>query len=120
MTNRLSDMIWQRGDAREIMREARAHLRATHKENVAAHIGLASAHYSLVKRYLEGWRRLIGAWHMLRATSHAQYAAIMASHQERELSLDQVDVVTTILAKANRWARRRSRFCRRYPAEKAL
>ena len=82
----LSEDIWQRKPAREIMREARKRFSATifggrntgfsidKNRWASAHVALASAHYSLVKRYLTWWKRPLALWHTWRAATHTHIA----------------------------------------------
>jgi hypothetical protein len=69
------------------------------------HVALASDHYALVKRYTAPapvWKRHLAVWHMRRAVVHAKAAIFVASHPY-ELSVDQLDVIQTILRKAPGW-----------------
>lgn len=64
----------------------------------SAHVALASAHYSLVKRYMSPkWKLPLAVWHLWRATSHARKADSLGLQ-----NYDQMDVVSTILAKSPR------------------
>src|SRR3989344_4429412 len=98
-----SEQIWQRGSASEIMQEARKRFHEmASKGSVAAHVALASVHYSLVKRYMVWWRRPIAVWHMWRAVCHSNKAGEEARFF-RYMTLDQIDVVTTIWRGASPW-----------------
>lgn len=100
------EAIWNRGNAREIMKGARfrfntAGAGVSLDRAVEAHVALASTHYSLVKRYLSPapiWLRHLAVWHMWRAMVHAKLA-----FQYNVLDPDQTDVVSTILVKAPKW-----------------
>lgn len=97
-----TEAIWNRGNAREIMREARKRFREelAKGNHTSAHTALASAHYSLVKRYLSPAPirvRHLAVWHMWRAAVHANEV------RGSNLDFDQVDVVSTILSKAPWW-----------------
>ncbi|MBI1974296.1 MAG: hypothetical protein HYS51_00320 [Candidatus Zambryskibacteria bacterium] len=53
----LSEMIWQRGSAWQVMHEARKRFldEIARGQILAPYVALASVHYSLVKRYMEQW-----------------------------------------------------------------
>ncbi|MEK7112355.1 MAG: hypothetical protein AAB875_03425, partial [Patescibacteria group bacterium] len=89
-------MIWQRGDARQIMREARRRFSSLSPQSQVA---LASAHYSLVKRYWSWWQWPLALWHMWRAWANANMAVTLVDDPVR-LTSDQIDVVTTIWIKS--------------------
>lgn len=91
-------MIWQRGSAREIMREARLRYRESwEKDPAGAHVALASTHYSLVKRYVESWWQWpLGLWHLRGAVFHAN----QATNSGVLSTFEQVDVCSTILSKS--------------------
>lgn len=73
------------------------------KHPAAAHVALASAHYSLVKRYLsKWWQKPLTVWHMLRAVRHANHAYDLA-RDFNHLSIESIDVVTTIWRRAPVW-----------------
>ena len=100
MSDKHGESIWNRGDARKIMREARKRF-SSDTDPVSAHCGLASAHYSLVKRYVRPapiWLWHLAIWHMWRAAVHAKRA-----HKLGLDKADQVDVVSRILLKVPRW-----------------
>lgn len=94
-----SDRIWQRGDARQIMKEARQQFYGTVAagRETDALITLASVHYSLAKRYWNGLWKLVGAWHLWRACIN------IANVDVTKMSLDQIDVCSTVWSKAPRW-----------------
>lgn len=114
MSDQHKDDIWQRGDARKIMREARVRFRrdlqvekspGAHlvllEQTPESHVALASTHYSLVKRYLAPapiWMRPLAVWHMRRAVVHVKKADRLGFD-----NYDQVDVAATILTKAPWW-----------------
>lgn len=102
--NKHSDAIWQREDARKIMREARKRFRNERRENpVAAHVALASDHYSLIKRHTNAWwRKPLALWHAWCAAWNANRADDIVG-DPTTLTLDQIDVITTIWAKVPEW-----------------
>jgi len=101
----LSEMIWQRGSARKIMRETRKWFRTNAIEDLpSAYIALASAHYSLVKRYVNRWwKKPLAVWHVWRAAWNVNIALAVAGGNTSRFGVDQIDVITTILAKAPSW-----------------
>lgn len=94
------EAIWNRGNAREIMKEARK--RYGGRSNSASFsTTLASTHYSLVKRYVAPapiWLRCLAVWHMWRAVVHVRKAHRLGSD-----SYSQLLVVAEILTRAPRW-----------------
>ncbi|MBX4195804.1 hypothetical protein KW796_02530 [Candidatus Parcubacteria bacterium] len=101
--NAYKEAIWNRGDAREIMREARRRFRVLMRDSEFEHtpdphVALASTHYSLVKRYKKFDPRAI--WHAWRAAKHANAAANLdAVSHYKNITPDQADVLSTILTK---------------------
>lgn len=110
----LGEKIWKRGSAREIMREAQRRFNdVVRKDPVAAHVALASVHYSLVKRYMEAWwQKPLAVWHLRRAVRHAEFAGNRA-RLFSWMTIDQIDVVTTIWRKAPFWLGGDMRLARR-------
>jgi|SRR3989344_2333103 len=107
----LSEMIWQRGSAHAIMKEARKNFNRTSLiDPMDAHIAFASVHYSMIKRYREHWWQLpLAFWHLLQAVSFADYAIDgEESYGEGDpVTADQLDVLTTIWSKSPAWMNRR-------------
>ena len=101
----LSEKIWQRDSAREIMREARKNFRiARGQKGAVAYTSLASAHYSLAGRYKEHfWQYPMAAWHMFAAASHAIYAANIIEQVTIRYSSNEADVISRILARVPAW-----------------
>ncbi|MBI2086864.1 MAG: hypothetical protein HYT69_01710 [Candidatus Zambryskibacteria bacterium] len=100
----LSELIWQRGSAREIMREARERFRDSIGLPAGKHVALASVHYSLTKRYLDRWWQIpLAWWHSWRAVIHARKAYAMGV-----TDYNQADVVSRILSKGITRDRRRA------------
>ncbi len=97
------EMIWQRGDAREIMKEARKRFRNPIVISVGKYTALASVHYSLVKRYT-GLQWSIALWHLWWALKHARTAFVLGI-----TSYDQADVVSRILSRGFSRDRRRAK-----------
>ena len=98
-------MIWQRGSARQIMREARKRFEVASQDDLpSAYVALASTHYSLVKRYRGSWPGLVvAAWHVWRAVWNVNCACAVMNGSVSHFSADQVDVITTIWVKTPRW-----------------
>lgn len=100
--SKLSEMIWQRGSSRQIMKVARAKYREEQRvddsarADISTRVALASVHYSLVKRYMGLWLPF-ALWHMWRAIVQAEKAY---GNGLRKFSVDQIDVITTIWLKA--------------------
>lgn len=111
-----TEMIWQRGSARQIMREAHKRFQDTLEDSPeAARVALASAHYSVAKRYLRfWWQRPLAAWHMLQAASHAEIVCELRDLGWFKFTADQVDVIATILSKVPSWLGGNSERARRY------
>lgn len=102
--NRLSELIWQRGSAREIMQEVRMGFRARFDANPsAAHVEVASVHYSLAKRYMSWWQLPLVLWHLRQAVANVVNAMVLDDNPLERLTPEQIDVVTTIFAKVPRW-----------------
>lgn len=102
----LSETIWQRGSTVEIMREARGRFRANSKKDLpGAYVSLASVHYSLVKRYATWWKSPFALWHLWRAAWNIDVAFEVGGRNGdmTKFSPDQVDVISTILAKVPSW-----------------
>ncbi|MBI2065666.1 MAG: hypothetical protein HYT68_01175 [Candidatus Zambryskibacteria bacterium] len=98
--NKLSEMIWQRGSARQIMREARKRLNdaVAPGQFIGAYVALASAHYSLIGRYTEHWWQMpLALWHWRRALVHARTAKMLGLP-----NWGHVDVVARVLSKGSR------------------
>ncbi|MBX4200318.1 hypothetical protein KW790_02560 [Candidatus Parcubacteria bacterium] len=95
--NELGEQIWQRGNARKIMKEARVAFKLKkYSDPVGAHVKLASVHYSLVKRYMSPWWKLpLAVWHLRRAVVHAWVAYHLGLN-----NFDQIDVVSRTFFKA--------------------
>ncbi len=98
-----AEMIWQRGSARDIVREARRRfLDNLNRDPVAARVAIASAHHSLVKRYVGvWWQKPLAFWHMFHAIRHVY--GVLHFERDVKLSADQIDVVTSILVKTPSW-----------------
>ncbi|OHB10864.1 MAG: hypothetical protein A3H60_01915 [Candidatus Zambryskibacteria bacterium RIFCSPLOWO2_02_FULL_44_12b] len=99
-----SEKIWGRGSAWQIMAEARKRFRAgVNQDPPGAYIALASAHYSLIKRYMDWWLRPLALWHMWQAVWNVNGAFTTFRDVSASFSADEVDVITTILAKTPSW-----------------
>jgi hypothetical protein len=96
--------IWQRGNARKIIKEAKKRFRESERagDYAGASTAYASTRYSLAKRYLAPaplWLRPLAVWNMLVAIYHAR----RVSDGLMPRTFDQVDVVSRILSKAPSW-----------------
>ena len=86
------------------MAEARKRFRAgVNQDPPGAYIALASAHYSLIKRYMDWWLRPLALWHMWQAVWNVNGAFTTFRDVSASFSADEVDVITTILAKTPSW-----------------
>jgi hypothetical protein len=98
-----SERIWQRGNARQIMREARQRFRTESRENLpAAHVAFASVHYSLIKQYVKSFR-LLAAWHAWRAAYHVNVASTILQDNPAFFHNDQIDIMSTIWLRVPEW-----------------
>ena len=100
-----SKSIWQRGNAWKIMKEARRRFRVLALDPKSKYgpdrfVMMASTHYSLVKRY-RGILLPFAVYHLWRATVSARKA--LHSQRTRDISLNEADVVCTILSKSPNW-----------------
>lgn len=99
----LSEKIWGRGEASQIMKDARERFHWSSREDLSdAYVALASVHYSLVKRYISSSRQKpLALWHMWCAARNARKACVTTSI--KGFSPEQFDVLARIRAKAPSW-----------------
>ncbi len=96
------ESIWQRGSARQIMRDARVRFEHASLDDLSdAYVSLASVHYSLVKRYLVWWKKPLAVWHMWRALQNVRSAYAQGS--VKGFSPTQFDIAARIITKAPNW-----------------